>query len=324
MYFRAVCRMRGYRVYHEPNHVPMRFAGPTVTTIHDLSVLRFPHWHPTDRVRWYEAGFHRALDQTSQFIAVSEFTKGEMADLLGIDPQRISVIHNAPREIFSPAAPDEYVPLLERFGIRRPFLLFVGTLEPRKNFDTLLTAFASLPAQVRECHQLVLAGGIGWGDALHRDDPRARAVDLRLVGYVDDDQLRLLYSSCLAFVWPSLYEGFGLPPLECMACGRPVITSNAASLPEVVADAAITVDPQDPAALAAAMARLVEDADATPTSPTASPAPAAPAPPSSAGAEPPNNTPPFSDRPPDNPDRTRNRILQISRNAAALSLSRDC
>jgi alpha-1,3-rhamnosyl/mannosyltransferase len=239
----------------------MRFAGPTVTTIHDLSVLRFPQWHPADRVKWYEAGLGRALSQTSRFIAVSEFTKCEMIELLGVSGERISVIHNAPRAVFTPAEPQEYLPLLRRLGVRQPFFLFVGTLEPRKNLDTLLTAFARVPLPARKDYQLVAAGGIGWGDALEASDVRARDSNLVLTGYVADEELRLLYSACHAFVWPSLYEGFGLPPLECMACGRPVITSDAASLPEVVGDAALTVDPRDADALSAAIARLMEDVE---------------------------------------------------------------
>lgn len=258
-YFRAVCRVKRYRVYHEPNHIAMRFVGATVTTVHDLSVLRFPQWHPADRVRWYESGFKRTIRQSCHFIAVSEFTRQEMTELVGVAPERITVIHNAARKVFSPAGPGEYGPVLSALKIRQPFFLFAGTLEPRKNFDGLLSAYSRISASQRERFQLVAAGGIGWGASLDADDPRARAANLVLTGYLSDEQLRALYSACHAFVWPSLYEGFGLPPLECMACGRPVITSDRSSLPEVVGDAALTVDPKDGDALREAIVRLMED-----------------------------------------------------------------
>jgi alpha-1,3-rhamnosyl/mannosyltransferase len=225
--------------------------------VHDLSVLRFTEWHPADRVKWYEAGFRRGLKQTEHFIAVSQFTKREMIELLGIAPGRITTIHQGPREIFTPAAGEEYQPQLRQLDVTPPFFLFVGTLEPRKNLSAVLRAYHALPGALRQRHQLVIAGGIGWGEL----GDVAGGENIRLVGYVSDETLRLLYSACHAFLWPSLYEGFGLPPLECMACGRPVITSNAASLPEVVGDAAVTIDPADVAALTTAMQRLAEDDD---------------------------------------------------------------
>ena len=210
VYFRGVSKLRGYRLYHEPNHVPMRFAGTTITTVHDLSVLRFPEWHPADRVKWYEAGFRRGLKQTDHFIAVSQFTKREMIELLGIAPERITTIHQGPREVFTPATPPEYQPQLRQLDVTPPFFLFVGTLEPRKNLSAVLRAYRALPGALRQRHQLVIAGGIGWGEL----GDVAGGENIRLVGYVSDETLRLLYSACHAFLWPSLYEGFGLPPLE--------------------------------------------------------------------------------------------------------------
>ena len=123
----------------------MRFAGTTITTVHDLSVLRFPEWHPADRVKWYEAGFRRGLKQTDHFIAVSQFTRHEMIELLGIAPERITTIHQGPREIFTPAAGEEYQPQLRQLDVTPPFFLFVGTLEPRKNLSTVLRAYRALP-----------------------------------------------------------------------------------------------------------------------------------------------------------------------------------
>lgn len=259
--FRAASSLAGYDVYHEPNHIPMRWSGPTVTTIHDLSGIRFPQWHPADRVRWYESAFERGLTQTTHFIAVSEFTKGEMVRLLGIASERITVSYQAPRPAFRPRPPQAADTVLSSFGVKRPYLLFVGTLEPRKNLAGLLQAYVRLPARVRRRVPLVIAGGLGWGFGEFLESLRGADVrdSIRLTGFVDDEQLACLYSACHALVWPSLYEGFGLPTLECMACGRPVIVSNTSSLPEVVGEAGLRVNPEDVEAIACAMEWIVDD-----------------------------------------------------------------
>ncbi|MFO0838424.1 MAG: glycosyltransferase family 1 protein [Phycisphaerae bacterium] len=236
---------RRYDVYHEPNHIPMRCALPTVTTIHDLSVLAHPEWHPPDRVRWYEHEFEAGVRQTRVFIAASEFTKREMVDRLGVSPKRIRVTYQAPRPAFTPRQPDQIRVELSRLGLPARFFLYVGTLEPRKNLEGLLEAYSRLTPALRREHPLAIVGAWGWRqeklrEALHR---HALDDDVRLLGYMFDDSLACLYSACTAFVWPTLYEGFGLPPLEAMACGAPVIVSNVASLPEVIGDAGILLDP---------------------------------------------------------------------------------
>lgn len=244
-----------YDLYHEPNHIPVRCDLPTVTTIHDLSVLVHPEWHPADRVRWYERDFAAGVRQTRVFLAASAFTRQEMMARLGIAAERIHVTHQAPRAAFRPRSQAEVGALVRRHGLPERFFLFVGTLEPRKNVIGLLDAFAALPEKTRRETPLVIAGAWGWKAEQLREKLAQRAISnqVRLVGYLHDPQLALLYNACTALVWPSFYEGFGLPPLEALACGAHVIVSDAASLPEVVGEAGVLLDPSDTAAWAQAM-----------------------------------------------------------------------
>lgn len=253
----------GYRLYHEPNHIPMPWDGPIVTTVHDVSVLRHPAWHPADRVAWYERDFAAGVARTTHFIAVSEFTKREMVELAGIDAGRISVVPLGVRAAFSPRPVDEVAAWCRSSGgvIVPGYLLYVGTIEPRKNVPGLIEAYARQPATLRTKHPLVIAGMAGWGqqEVLTLAERHGVAGDVRVLGYVADAALPMLYNAAAALVWPTLYEGFGLPPLEAMACGTPVISSDAASVPEVVGDAGVLVNPYDSSALAEAMRVVLED-----------------------------------------------------------------
>ncbi len=263
--FRAIARRHGYQLYHEPNHVPIPCRLPTVTTIHDLSVIDHPEWHPADRRAWYATYFERGLRQSARLITVSRFTRDACVGRLNVPADRIDVIPLAPREVFTAGpAPDEVREDLRR-SLHLPdrFLLFVGTIEPRKNLLTLLEAYARLDAKTRSHHPLVIVGMQGWGDEALETQARQLGIEhtVHLAGYLTDDRLAPLYQMAHALVFPSLYEGFGLPPLEAMACGCPVVASTAASLPEVVGDAALTGEPTDPAQLAEAIGRLIDDQD---------------------------------------------------------------
>lgn len=259
--FRIATGRRRYSLYHEPNNIAMRWRGPTITTVHDMSVVRHPEWHPDDRVAWYQREFEKSVAQTTHFICPSAFTKRELMDLGGVPDDRITVIPLAARESFSPRAAEKLEHLRRLLSLPKAFLLFVGTLEPRKNIDGLLDAYSRLPVPLRHHYPLVLVGAAGWGVSGLWD--RAARLNIQQtilpLGYVTEDDLATLYTAAKALVWPSWYEGFGLPPLECMACGTPVITSTASSLPEVVGDAALTVDPHNNAALAAAIEQLIDD-----------------------------------------------------------------
>lgn len=238
---------REHDLYHEPNHIPCATSIPTVTTIHDLSAIDHPQWHPADRIRWYVQGFERGLRQTQHFITVSHATARRLTEVFGIAANRISVTHLAPRVQFTRLPRAAVLPTLARRGLPERFFLFVGTLEPRKNIRTLLDAYRALPQATRRRQPLVLAGGWGWNTADLRAalEQHATDCDIRHLGYCADAELVALYSTATALVWPTLYEGFGLPPLEALACGCPVITSCTTSLPEVVGDFGALLDPMD-------------------------------------------------------------------------------
>jgi glycosyltransferase involved in cell wall biosynthesis len=201
--------------------------------------------------------------RAARVIAVSAHTASDVVARLGVPPERVAVVPNAVGEEFRPE-PDARV--LAEFraakGLPERFVLFVGTLEPRKNVAGLLRAFARVAAAEPEV-PLVIAGGKGWLYdeifALHKQLGLGDRV--RFTGYAAAEELPRLYAAATVFVYPSFYEGFGLPPLEAMACGTPVVASNASSLPEVVGEAGLTVDPRDEGALAAALLLLLRDPD---------------------------------------------------------------
>jgi glycosyltransferase involved in cell wall biosynthesis len=255
---------RGFDLYHEPNYVPLPFPGPLVITVCDLSVLTYPESHPPQRVAWFARGFLPAVKRARRLLTISHYVKQEIVDRLQVDPARIDVTHLAADERFLPVPPETIERVLSARGLPRRYLLTVGTVEPRKNLPTLLRAYARLPASLQEEHPLVVVGMQGWvGDSTHYRDIAALAQQLRLTdrvvfaGYVPDEDLPAIYRGATAFVFPSLYEGFGLPPLEAMACGTPVVCSNAASLPEVVGEAGLLVEPTDVQGFAAAMERVI-------------------------------------------------------------------
>jgi len=255
---------RGFDLYHEPNYVPLPFPGPLVMTVCDLSVLRYPESHPEQRVAWFKRGFLPAIGRADRVITISHYVKQEIVDLLGVDPALIEVTHLAAGEQFRPVGPEAVERVLQARGLPRQFLASVGTVEPRKNLPVLLRAYAKLPQELREAYPLVIVGMQGWvGDSSHYQDTARLAGELGVsekivfAGYLPDDELPSIYSGATAFIFPSLYEGFGLPPLEAMACGTPVVCTNASSLPEVAGDAALTVNPTDVEGLTAAMERVV-------------------------------------------------------------------
>lgn len=251
-----------YDLYHEPNHIPMPADVPIVTTVHDLSVLVHPKWHPADRVRWYESEFEKGVARTKRFIAASEFTKQEMVRRLSVAPERIDVTYQAPRAAFGVVGPERVRHVLDELRLPQRFFLFVGTLEPRKNIPCLLESYAALPLPLRERHPLVIVGAWGWNqDALRERVSHLIGKHVYMVGYQADDVLAALYSACTALVWPTLYEGFGLPPLEAMSCGAAVIVSHCTSLPEVVGDAGELVQVNKTEAWTEALRRMAEDTD---------------------------------------------------------------
>jgi glycosyltransferase involved in cell wall biosynthesis len=246
----------GLDVLHVQYVGPPRHRGARVVTLHDLTFLRFPESFPASqrwRLRWLTPANAR---RAAVVIAGSEHAKRDIHATYGIPPERIAVIHHAPDPRFRPVRDDA---VLRRLGIRAPYVLSVGRLNPRKNLPALLRAFERMRPRLREPVQLVIAGQPDFRadrfDALVGASPwRA---DVIRTGYVSDEDLPALYSGAALFVFPSLAEGFGLPPLEAMACGTPVICSHASSLPEVVGDAALLVAPDSVEEMAAALLRVL-------------------------------------------------------------------
>jgi glycosyltransferase involved in cell wall biosynthesis len=255
-----------FDVLFAPNFVPPPTRRRrTVLTVHDLAFRRFPDTAPQATRRWL-ARLDRALQRAAMVIAVSECTKLDLMELYGVPEDRIVVVHHGlDHETFRPAGDDAVRAARERFRIDGPYLMFLGGIEPRKNLSRLVEAFARLDPELRPT--LVLAGGgVAWNpegsdqltpalDALPAE-VRRRIV---LTGYLSEPDKVALLSGATAMVYPSLYEGFGMPVLEAMGCGAPVIASNVSALPEVAGDAAILIDPRDPDAIAAAMDRVLGD-----------------------------------------------------------------
>jgi len=249
-------------LFHAPVYVgPLAVRCPLVVTVHDLSFLRYPHlFRPLKRI-YLGVTTRLAVRRARRVIVDSQFTAHELSELWGVAPERIAVAYpGVERDLVAPP-PAEIAAVRERHGLDR-YILYVGTLEPRKNLETLVEAYAALCRQGRYSGALAIAGAVGWyAEGLAR---RIRTLGLasrvRLLGYVPDADLPGLYAGADCFVYPSLYEGFGLPPLEAMACGAPTIVSQAASLPEVVGEAGLQVPPLEVAALVDALSRLLEDA----------------------------------------------------------------
>ena len=240
------------------NVVPL--AAPTrhVVTVHDLSFIREPRTHPTHR-RWYlTAATWLSARRAKAVVADSHATKQDVVELLGVHPTRVHVVYPGSEAAFHPRPDTRVHAFRQEKRLDRPFVLFVGTLEPRKNVDVLVRAFGRVARTGFE-GDLVLAGGSGWAtqeiDTALKESPVRNRI--HRIGYVKQEDLPYWYCAADLVVYPSSYEGFGIPVLEAMASGTPVITSNRSSLPEVAGDAALTVDPRDIHQLAAAMSAVL-------------------------------------------------------------------
>ena len=258
----------GLDVIHSPDFIPpLRRRCRAVITVHDLAFLLYPHLLTAESQRYY-GQIDVAVKSADAIIAVSENTKKDLVEKVGARPEKVVVIPEAASEDYKPIDSDVVRRQLERrFGLVPGFLLFVGTLEPRKNLPFLLEAYAALRARWQssrnEVPRLVIAGRQGWlyDEVFKVVEQRGLAAHVMFLGAVSPEELVFLYNGARALVFPSLYEGFGLPLLEAMACGTPVIGANVSSIPEVAGDAALLFAPGDLDCLVGGLERLLLDND---------------------------------------------------------------
>ncbi len=253
-------RKLGNRLLWSPANTGPLAACRQVVTIHDMAPLDHPEWFTPRFSVWYRYLIPRLARRIQGVIAVSKFTKRRLIEVTGVSEHKVTVVPNGVDSRFSPHAREGIDQAIRSLGIPTSrYVLSLGTLEPRKNLSRLLEAWSRIADQLPDDVWLVLAGGTGSRHIFTEAGTERSPPRTYLLGHVDDEYLPVLYSGALIFVFPSLYEGFGLPPLEAMACGTPVVTSNAASLPEVVGDAAVLIDPCDVCSLAQGIRRLVKD-----------------------------------------------------------------
>ena len=256
--------LRGYadHVYHGPNFYLPPFAGPSVCTFHDLSIFAWAHCHPPERVKYMRKEIAATLKRANMLITDTETTRQEVAAYFSWPLDKIRAVPLACSDDFRPRSLEEIKPALTKHGISyQGYSLYVGTIEPRKNLDVLLDAYALLPHGIRQQWPLILIGYYGWrNEQLHARIETAMAEGwARYLGFVAADDLPLIYAGARVFVFPSLYEGFGLPILEAMASGIPLVCSNASTLPEVAGEAAAMCDPTDVDGLSELINRALQD-----------------------------------------------------------------
>jgi glycosyltransferase involved in cell wall biosynthesis len=248
-------------IFYSPDFVlpPTHPATRTLLTVHDLSFLHYPEHFVPKLVRYLTQVVTRSVARANHVLADSEATRADLIAHLETPPEKVEVLYSGVDPRFCPVLESgETEHIRARYGLdERPYVLSVGTVQPRKNYVRLIQAFADLKADA----QLVIAGGWGWLYEEIVAEAEKHPDRVRLLGFADDADLPTLYRNAALFVMPSLYEGFGLPVLEAMACGIPAICSDVSSLPEVAGDAGLLVDPLDVRGLTAAMARALEDAD---------------------------------------------------------------
>jgi glycosyltransferase involved in cell wall biosynthesis len=254
---RAAKQIRAEVLHATAFVAPVRRPCPTVVTIYDLSFALFPQYFRGFNRTYLRIGTRWSAQHATRVIAISDHTRRDVHRLYGVPLERIDVAYPGVDDSLQPVEPSA----LERFrreqNLPEKFLLFLGTLEPRKNLVMLIEAFTRFKRACADA-TLVLAGGVGWlaDEVFAAIDASGVKDSIVLPGYVQADEKARWLASATAFVYPSIYEGFGLPPLEAMACGTPVIVSDAASLPEVVGEAGISIGPRDPIGWAQALQRV--------------------------------------------------------------------
>lgn len=249
-------------IYHSPNFCLPVFPGKSIATFHDLSIYKYPEYHPRARVAYMEKQIPLALKRADYIITVSESARKEIIDYFGWPSDKIISVPNGVSFEYRPNSEQLLAEPLARFGLKPGgYSLCVATIEPRKNIHGLLEAFALLPLAVQRRWPLVLAGSRGWNsEKLHaRIEEMQAKGSVKYLGYVPEHVLPILFAGARAFLFPSFYEGFGIPIIEAMSCGVPVLTSNCSSLPEVAGGAAHLIEPENIQQMSDGIRLVLED-----------------------------------------------------------------
>lgn len=265
-HYPKIDRLLGVDLFFMPhlNFIALSGGCRSALTVHDLSFLRHPEFFSFRKNFWHKMiNVKKLIKNSDLIIAVSQNTKNDLTELLGAEPEKIKVIYSGLGPEFKPISDGEKLREVKlKYQLPEKFIFFLGTIEPRKNLDGLISAYnlLRLEPEFREV-KLLMAGGRGWENKniYQAREKSPFREDIKFLGYVPSADKPALYNSASLFVYPSFYEGFGFPPLEAMACGAPVIASSAASLPEVVGEAGLLADPYDIAGLALAMAKALTE-----------------------------------------------------------------
>ncbi|MCK5871255.1 MAG: glycosyltransferase family 4 protein [Methylococcales bacterium] len=249
-------------LYHEPNYILKPFDGACITTVHDLSFIHCPEYHPKERVVYLKKKLVLTLEKASHIITDSEFVRKELIAQMKVKPEDVSTVLLGVDDNYHPRTASELASVLSKHQlIAGQYLLSVSTLEPRKNILAMLDAYMLLDKALRQNYPLIIVGGDGWRNQPIKDKI-ARLVkqgEVTQLGYVSNEDLPYIFAGARGFVFVPFYEGFGLPPLEAMASGIPVLTTPVSSIPEVVGDVAILVDPNNTSAISEGMVQLLTD-----------------------------------------------------------------
>jgi len=248
-------------IYWEPGYDLLPLNNPALVTLYDLSHVRYPEFHPRERVELLNEALPRSIKRAQAIVTISEFTCSELKQCCDLNRSRLTLVSPAVGHDFCPRQPAELEAVRQRYGLPARFIMSLGTQEPRKNLLGLLEAFASLPNELRNNYPLVLVGGAGWGDdaAIKCALASLQPQQLLSLGYVPQEDLPLVLAAASALAYPSFYEGFGLPVLEALACGVPVLTSQDSAMSEVAKGAALLIDPLDHSSIAQGLETLLTD-----------------------------------------------------------------